>query len=62
MSGGQVSLSLSQKPLPLGGIAGLDLVSEGPGPHARSSIHPSSSHSCVRPRASWLWETQRALP
>lgn len=34
------SLSVSQKPLPLGGIAGLDLVSEGSGPRA-CPVHPS---------------------
>lgn len=53
------SLSVSQKPLPLGGIAGLDLVSEGPGPHA-CSVHPSfEPFLCLA--QGWMWETHREL-
>ena len=54
------SLPVSQKPLPLGGIAGLDLVSEGLGPRA-CSVHPSFFEPFLCLVQGWVWETQRAL-
>lgn len=57
---GPLPLFLSEAPSP-GWDTGLDLESEGPGPHACSIIHPFLSPAlCLA--WGWMWGIQRAWP